>query len=51
MTSRRISARSAQVSGAADDIPATWPAIVIERAGKGSLVDKIVAVLTGMISG
>ncbi|QBE62882.1 aminotransferase-like domain-containing protein [Pseudoduganella lutea] len=28
-----------------------WPAIVIERASKGSLVDKIVAVLTAMISG
>ncbi|GGX84472.1 aminotransferase class I/II-fold pyridoxal phosphate-dependent enzyme [Massilia dura] len=27
-----------------------WPAIAIERAGKGSLVEKIVAVLTAMIS-
>ncbi|WP_338770990.1 PLP-dependent aminotransferase family protein [Massilia sp. METH4] len=33
------------------DSGAGWPGIAIERASKGSLVEKIVAVLTAMISG
>jgi DNA-binding transcriptional MocR family regulator len=44
MATRRISAQ-------ASDTVVAWPAIAIERASKGSLVDKIVAVLTAMISG
>ncbi|QGZ41385.1 DNA-binding transcriptional MocR family regulator [Pseudoduganella flava] len=41
-----------QANIAQDQTAATaWPVIAIERASKGSLVDKIVAVLTAMIAG
>ena len=47
MAARRITPQEVQQN--ADEVVA-WPAIAIERAGKGSLVEKIVAVLTAKVS-
>ncbi|HEX8605610.1 MAG TPA: PLP-dependent aminotransferase family protein [Pseudoduganella sp.] len=47
MAARRTTPQEVQQN--ADEVVA-WPAIAIERAGKGSLVEKIVAVLTAMVS-